>query len=162
MLFYHIPGVSGVPITHEVIAHVRRSNPQQCYGLKDTGGDPAQTRELVSAFPQLQVLGGSDHLMAANLRAGVRGQISGLGNAFPELFSGLMQAFRSGQDTSRWESRITAVREVVKRYPQHAATKTLTTWRSGLPQVYVKPPLVELAAEQRAALQREIADLDLP
>jgi 4-hydroxy-tetrahydrodipicolinate synthase len=160
ILFYHIPSVSGVSIAHEVVANVRRSNPQQCYGLKDTGGDPAQTRELVTAFPWLQVLGGSDHLMAANLRAGVRGQISGLGNAFPELFSGLMRAFRSGQDTTLWETRIAAVRTVVKRYPQHAATKTLTTWRAGLPQVHVKPPLVELAAEQRAALQREIADLD--
>ncbi|HEX6291694.1 MAG TPA: dihydrodipicolinate synthase family protein [Herpetosiphonaceae bacterium] len=160
MLFYHIPKVSGVSISHEVIASVRRSNPQQCYGIKDTGGDPAQTRELVGAFPQFQVLGGSDHLMAANLRAGVKGQISGLANAFPELFSGLLRAFRAGQNVAEWEARIDAVRTVFKRYPQHAATKTLTAWRAGLPRAYVKPPLIEMASEQRSALQQEIAALD--
>jgi 4-hydroxy-tetrahydrodipicolinate synthase len=160
MLFYHIPSVSGVAIPHELIASVRRSNPQQCYGIKDTGGDASQTRELVAAFPQLRVLGGSDHLMAANLKAGVHGQISGLANAFPELFSGLLRAFRDGQDVSAWEARIAAVRTVTKRYPQHAATKTLIAWRAGLPQIYVKPPLAEMAAEQRAALRREIDALD--
>ncbi|HEY0739438.1 MAG TPA: dihydrodipicolinate synthase family protein [Herpetosiphonaceae bacterium] len=160
MLFYHIPAVCGVPISHEVIAGVRRSNPSQCYGIKDTGGDPAQTRELVESFPQLQVLGGSDHLVAANLRAGVRGQISGMANAFPELFSGLIQAFRAGRDVSEWESRIAAVRTVMKRYPQHAGTKTLAAWRAGLSQIYVKPPLAEMAAEQRSALCREIDALD--
>jgi 4-hydroxy-tetrahydrodipicolinate synthase len=162
MLLYHIPSVSGVPIPHELIVNLRRSNPQQCYGLKDTGGDAGQTRELVTAFPQLQVLGGSDHLMAANLRAGVHGQISGLANAFPELFSGLMRAFRDGRDVGEWEARIAAVRTVAKRYPQHAATKTLTAWRSGLSQIYVKPPLAEMAAEQRAALRHAIDTLDYP
>jgi 4-hydroxy-tetrahydrodipicolinate synthase len=159
MLFYHIPAVSGVSIAHEVIANVRRTNPRQCYGIKDTGGDPAQTRELVTTFPQFQVLGGSDHLMAANLRAGVKGQISGLANAFPELFSGLMRAFRAGEDLAEWETRIAAIRSIVKRYPQHAATKTLTAWRAGLPRVCVKPPLAEMASEQRAALQHEITSL---
>lgn len=161
MLFYHIPRVSGVPIDHELIADLMRSHPQQCYGLKDTGGDADETRRLIQAFPGLQVLGGSDHLMAANLRAGVRGQISGLANAFPELFVALWRAYHRGEPVNELQERITTLQRIVKRYPLHAATKALAALRAGLPSIGVKPPLLELEPEQRALLQREIDDLGL-
>ncbi|WP_029214667.1 dihydrodipicolinate synthase family protein [Kallotenue papyrolyticum] len=161
MLFYHIPRVSGVPIDHELIAEVRRSHPQQCYGIKDTGGDAEATARLVQAFPALHVLGGSDHLMAANLQAGVRGQISGLANAFPELFVALWQAYRDGEPVIQFQQQIAAIQSVVKRYPLHAATKALAAWRAGLSPINVKPPLLELEPEQRALLHRAIAELGM-
>jgi 4-hydroxy-tetrahydrodipicolinate synthase len=159
MLFYHIPRVSGVPVTHELIAKVMRSHPQQCFGIKDTGGDASETGRLVESFPDLHVLGGSDHLMAANLRAGVRGQISGLGNAFPELLVAMWQAHRDDEPIDAIQARLTAIQTVVKRYPLHAATKALAALRAGLPSISVKPPLVELDHERRGQLYREISDL---
>jgi 4-hydroxy-tetrahydrodipicolinate synthase len=161
MLFYHIPRVSGVPIPHDVIRAVRDSHPQQCYGIKDTGGDPAQTAELVRTFGDWCVLGGSDHLMRDNLKAGVRGQISGLANAFPELFVGLLRAFKTNEPLDHRHERIVAVQHLAKRYPHHAAIKALVAQRVGLAPSFVKPPLVDLTAEQHAALQREIATLEV-
>jgi 4-hydroxy-tetrahydrodipicolinate synthase len=160
IVLYHIPSVSGVPITHSLIAGLLESHPDQCYGIKDTSGDAAQTGALIAAFPQLHVLGGSDHLTAANLRAGVEGQISGLANAFPELFAGLIAAFRAGGNIDVWQARIDAVRAITGRYPQLAAIKALAAWRAELPSIAVKPPLGQLTPAQRATLQDDIAALD--
>jgi len=161
MLFYHIPRVSGVPIPHELIAAVLDSHPQQCYGLKDTGGDATQTAQLVSVFPQLRVMGGSDHLVAANLQAGVQGQISGLANAFPELLVGLYKAFQAGEDVARWQQRLTAIQQIVLRFPTHAATKTLAAHRAGLSPINVKPPLQNLDAEQHSTLLAALPEHDM-
>ncbi len=159
VLFYHIPSVSGVPISHAVIRGLIESHPRHCYGIKDTSGSSEHTAALVKTFPTLRVLGGSDHLVADNLRVGVHGQISGLCNAFPELFRDLLAAFHTGEDPTPWQARIAALRQVVKRYPTHAATKVLTSLRADLPPMTVKPPLVELAADQRASLVSEIEAL---
>lgn len=157
VLLYHIPRYTGVPITPGLIASLRESHPQQCYGLKDTGGDATHTGMLVREFPELCVLGGSDHLVAANLRVGVRGQISGLANAVPDLLSGLVRAFRAGEPIDEWQERIVAVQRLVKRYPLHAATKLIAAERMGLPPVSVKPPLRNLTAAEQDALRAELA-----
>lgn len=158
-LLYHIPRVSGVPVSHELLAALRESHPRNCYGIKDTGGDAGETAKFVQAFPALQVLGGSDHLVADNLKAGVRGQISGLANAVPELLSGLFRAYRAGEAVDGWQARIKNVQSVVKKYPQHGAIKTIASFRAELEPIYVKPPLLNLAADQAAALQREFEAL---
>lgn len=158
MLFYHIPRVSGVPITHGLIEAVRNSHPQQCYGIKDTGGDAGQTGELVQAFPPWCVMGGSDHLMLANLQAGVRGQISGLANAFPELFAGLLRAFRVGEDTASWQDRIDALKNVWNRYPNQSGLKAVVSERVGLAPSFVKPPLLDMDDGQRTALLRDVQE----
>lgn len=156
LLFYHIPRVSGVPISHELVAALRESHPEQAYGLKDTGGDATETGKLVAAFPDLQVMGGSDHLMADNLRAGVRGQISGLANAFPELFAGLMRAFRAGEPVDEWQERIKRVQAIARNYPQHSGIKAIASFRAGLDRAYVKPPLLDLTDAERDTLLHEI------
>ena len=156
MLFYHIPRVSGVPVTHGLIEAVRASHPQQCYGIKDTGGDAGQTGELVQAFPNWCVLGGSDHLMLANLQAGVRGQISGLANAFPDLFAGLLRAFRAGEGTAPWQARIDALKNVWNRYPNQSALKAVVSERVQLAPSFVKPPLLDMDDGQRTMLLQEV------
>ncbi len=156
MLFYHIPRVSGVPVTHGLIEAVRASHSQQCYGIKDTGGDAGQTGELVQAFPDWCVLGGSDHLMLANLQAGVRGQISGLANAFPEFFAGLLHAFRAGEGTAPWQARIDALKNVWNRYPNQSALKAVVSERVQLAPSFVKPPLLDMDDEQRSLLLQEV------
>jgi 4-hydroxy-tetrahydrodipicolinate synthase len=156
MLFYHIPRVSGVPVTPGLIEAVRASHPQQCYGIKDTGGDAGQTGELVQASANWCVLGGSDHLMLTNLQAGVRGQISGLANAFPELFAGLLRAFRAGEGTAPWQARIDALKNVWNRYPNQSALKAVVSERIQLAPSFVKPPLLDMDDEQRSLLLQEV------
>lgn len=157
VLLYHIPRYTGVPITTGLLASLRASHPQQCYGLKDTGGDAAHTGALVREFPELCVLGGSDHLVAANLRVGVRGQISGLANAVPDLLVGLARAFQAGEPVDAWQERIVAVQQLVKRYPLHSATKLIAAERMGLPPVSVRPPLRDLTPAEHDALRAELA-----
>ena len=158
MLFYHIPRVSGVPVTHGLIEAVRASHPQQCYGIKDTGGDAGQTGELVQAFPDWCVLGGSDHLMLANMQAGVRGQISGLANAFPELFVRLLQSFRSGEGGAPWQARIDALKNVWNRYTNQSALKSVVSERVGLAPSFVKPPLLDMDDGHRSMLLHHVEE----
>ena len=157
LIFYHIPRYTAVPVSHGLIASLRESHPQQCYGIKDTGGDATHTGALVREFPDLCVLGGSDHLVADNLRAGVRGQISGLANAVPDLLSGLFRAFRAGEPVDERQAQIMAVLRVVRQYPVFAAIKLVAADRIGLAPISVKPPLRNLTAAEQAELRAALA-----
>jgi dihydrodipicolinate synthase/N-acetylneuraminate lyase len=95
------------------------------------------------------------------LRVGVGDHISGSCNAFPELFAGLIAAFRAGQPTEPRHQRITAIHDAVKKYPSHAATKALTWLRADPPRMTVKPPLSELEPAQRKALKQVIGAMNV-
>jgi dihydrodipicolinate synthase/N-acetylneuraminate lyase len=94
--------------------------------------------------------------MLANLQAGVRGQISGLTNAFPQVFAGLLRAFRAGEDTAPWQDRIDRIKNVWSRYPNQSALKAVVSEHVGLAPSFVKPPLLDMDDGPRTALLEEV------
>jgi dihydrodipicolinate synthase/N-acetylneuraminate lyase len=96
--------------------------------------------------------------MLANLQAGVRGQISGLANAFPDVFAGLLRAFRAGEGTAPWQDQIEAIKNMWSRYPNQSALKAVVSERVGLAPSFVKPPLIDMDDTQRTALLRDVEE----
>lgn len=152
IVLYHIPAVSAVPITDEVVAGLEESHPGCVGGVKDSSGDLASVLHWQVAFPFLRVFSGSDGLASRALAGGIAGTISAGANVVPHLLQEVRQAVLAGSDPSEPQARVDVVQGWLKRYPMGSATKFLLTLFAGLPPVAVRPPLGELTEDQRTEL----------
>ena len=92
---------------------------------------------------------GAEAVIGEGLAAGAAGAVSGLAAAFPEV---VVEAVRSGDST-----KAGALRQVVDRFPRHAALKAVVRSR-GLPiREDVRAPLRGLTEAERAQLLAAIA-----
>ena len=159
LLLYHFPRMSAVPIGDEVVAGLQESHPGCVAGVKDSSGDLASVLHWNALFPSLRVFAGSDTLASDAFKAGVAGTITAGGNVVPDLLQGIRQAVLSGEDPSGLQAELNKVRGWLEKSPSmHAATKFLLTVFADLPEVSLRPPLVDLTEAQRgelAALARE-------
>jgi 4-hydroxy-tetrahydrodipicolinate synthase len=88
---YHIPQVSGVALSHAVIAQLVAEYPQQIAGIKDSAGDRAWSLGLARAFmPKTMVYVGHEPDLVELGRIGSTGAISGLANFMPRHVQALV------------------------------------------------------------------------
>lgn len=158
IFIYNIPMYSGIVISDEIIDAL--TGHRNLGGIKDTGGEPERTRQLVARYPQLKIFGGSDSLVADALNAGAAGVISGAANVFPGLLREVWDGRKSGGNWQDAAVMVKAVRQVFKSYPWVAATKYALKLR-GLPETFVRPPLTDLTVEQKQEMERRLSELAL-
>lgn len=87
ILLYHIPGLSSVEFSHDIIRTLAERHPGQVIGVKDSSGSLDSGLALVKAFPQLAILIGAEPFVAPIMRAGGSGSINGLANIAPALMA---------------------------------------------------------------------------
>src|SRR5690606_2914332 len=95
-------------------------------GVKDSSGEWANTEALIKAHPDLAILIGDERSLAAGVRLGGQGAISGLANACPEALAPMAL---EGRD----DRRIIRLVEEVLRLPVTPAVKALVAHRTGDP-----------------------------
>ena len=155
---YHIPQVSQVPIPLKVIERLLAAYPGMVVGIKDSGGDFANTEAMLRAFPGFEVFVGSEKFLLRNLRLGGAGCITATANLNARA---IVRAFRERTDERQRE--IDAVRAIFDRLPLMAALKETLAQRTGDARWRVlRPPLVELTAEQRDGLQQALRGTGSP
>ena len=152
---YHIPPVSQVPITPGLVARLLKAYPGTVAGMKDSSGDWKNTATMLEQFqPQgFDVFAGSEIFLLATLRGGGAGCITATGNVNP---GPIVELFRHWQDADADDRQagLDATRAVFQKFPMIPAMKAAIAWKSGNDAwCTVRPPLVELNAEQRTALQ---------
>jgi 4-hydroxy-tetrahydrodipicolinate synthase len=93
---YHIPSVSGVPITLGLIERLLSTYPQTIAGIKDSSNDWSHTQKLLDAFRGIDfgVFAGSETFLLQNMRAGGAGCIAAGANVNPH---GIDAVFRNWQ-----------------------------------------------------------------
>lgn len=155
---YHIPQVSQVPIPLRVIGRLLAAYPGVLAGIKDSGGDFANTEAILRAFPGFEVFVGSEQFLLRNLRGGGAGCITATANVNGRAIA---RAFR--ERTEERQAEIDAVRAAFEKLPLIAALKETLAQRTGDPRWRVlRPPLVELSAEQRQSLQQALKGAGSP
>ncbi len=87
ILLYHIPALSGVAFSMDVIAELRRRHPRQVVGVKDSTGERLHSLKLVQNFPDLSVFVGNELDIQQTMQAGGAGSICGLANIAPRLLT---------------------------------------------------------------------------
>ena len=144
---YHIPQVSQVGIPIRVIARLRQRYPRTVVGIKDSSGDFSNTKAMLEELPGFEVFVGTEKFLLANLRLGGAGCITATANVNAPAIA---RAFK--ERTEERQQEIDAVRSRFEKFPMIAALKEELarrtrdeTWR------IVRPPLVELTADQRSA-----------
>ena len=158
LYLYHIPPVSNVPITLELIERLLARYPGIVAGVKDSSGDWNNTRAMLERFKDrgFDVFAGSEVFLLDTLRHGGKGCITATGNVNPGSIDRVFRNWR-GTDADQLQAGITATRKIVQKIPMIPALKAIVAhfgndaqWRA------VRPPLVELAAEQEAGLIRDL------
>lgn len=148
VILYNIPALTGVRIELPLIARLRTAFGAVIGGVKDSSGEWPYTEALTRAHSDLAILVGNEGHLAAAVRLGASGAISGLANFAPELVGGLV----AGVDDARIEPLLRAVlaRPVVPAIKAFMADTGDGAWRD------VAPPLEPLAPARSAGLTAEI------
>lgn len=142
VILYHIPSVTQVPLSVDLISRLKAAFPGVITGVKDSGGDWPFTESLLAAHADLSILIGDERHLAPAVRLGASGAISGLANLFPAV---LLPLVERGKDDSRVADLITAI----LKYPVTPAVKALLSHRSQDNRwLKVRPPLVQLSDEE--------------
>ncbi|WP_255604521.1 dihydrodipicolinate synthase family protein [Oscillochloris sp. ZM17-4] len=152
LMLYHIPQVTGVPITPPIIDGLLESHPGLFFGMKDSSGDWANSAMLIARYPQLKIFTGSDRLVSSALAGGAAGAITALASAFPHMVRAVYDAHHAGGDVAGAQDRLTRLRGKVDPANTPAALKAALAWTSSLPETSVRLPLVALADDAAAAL----------
>ena len=159
LLGYHIPPVTGVPLSLDLLARLKDDFPDRFAGLKDSSADPDQARDLGARFGKdMLILNGTDRLFSQALAAGASGCITALANLFSPDLRKVWEAHRLGQTDLQAQARLSAARSVSERYPPAPPLlKALLARWHGFPAWAVRPPLLLHAEEAIEKAEKELA-----
>jgi Dihydrodipicolinate synthase/N-acetylneuraminate lyase len=156
---YHIPPIAMVGITPQLIERLLKAYPQAIAGMKDSSGDWSNTQTCLDAFAStgFDVFVGSESFLLANLRHGGVGTISATANVNPAAIHKLYAEWDKPEaDPDGQQASLNSVREVFanKSFPSMIAAmkQAIAISRNDPEWARVRPPLVELTAEQAKAL----------
>ena len=166
LYLYHIPPVSSVPITLELIERFLARYPGIVAGVKDSSGDWSNTKAMLERFKDrgFDVFAGSEIFLLDNMRAGGKGCITATGNVNPGPIDGVFRNWR-GPEADKLQAGIIATRKIVQKVPMIPALKAIVAHFGNDPQWRtVRPPLVELSADEERNLLSELkaAGFEMP
>ncbi len=159
LYLYHIPPVTAVGITTALVERLLKAYPGTIAGMKDSSGKWANTQTFLKAFAAagFDVFTGNENFLLATMRHGGAGCISATANINAAAIRKLCAEW-DGAAAEAQQVRLNLVREAVdQNYPMLAALKSVVAaFRNDPVWATVRPPLVELAAEQATALAAEL------
>jgi 4-hydroxy-tetrahydrodipicolinate synthase len=156
---YHIPPVAMVGITPRLAERLLKSYPDAIAGMKDSSGDWNNTKVFLDAFAKsgFDVFVGSESFLLANMRNGGVGTISATANVNPAAIYELYAQWQNA-DAADQQTKLNVIRDTFgKKYPLISALKqALAIYAKDAAWAKVRPPLVELTAEQATMLAAEL------
>lgn len=159
VFLYHIPQVTGVPLSVDLVARLAAAFPGVIVGVKDSAGDWAHTSALLARVPQLAILVGHEPHLPRLLRAGGAGTICGVANVYPAL----VRALLSSDVTAGDEERIARLIEIAFRQPLLPAFKSIVAAQTRDPAwLAMCPPQMALGESARRSLLAALNVAGLP
>ncbi len=166
LFLYSVPAVTGYDLPAESV--VPLATHPNIVGLKDSGGRPIHTKEVVQTTPDdFMVYSGSSSTIAQGVAAGAIGAITASSNYLPELISTLvLTALSSVSESEPLQTQLTETTREIEAYGvvgTKAAAGAAGLW-TGIPRQPLQPvPRTELARidqivkSARAAAQELVA-----
>ncbi|HEY8565198.1 MAG TPA: dihydrodipicolinate synthase family protein [Beijerinckiaceae bacterium] len=159
VILYHIPGLTRVPLSPDLVARVRAQHPGAVIGVKDSAGDREATMRLLARHPDLAILVGDERYLGTACAAGAAGSICGMANLVPEAILTLAER---GED----DPRVIRLVDAVLAGPVIPGLKALVAAAKGDPGFAApRPPLAAMAppvdaTEALRAFARDVALAD--
>lgn len=152
---YHIPPVTQVPISLNLIERLLKAYPGTIAGVKDSSGDWTNTEAMLRNFQPdgFDVFAGSETFLLATMRGGGAGCITATGNVNPAPMVALYRQWQDAEADARQQA-LDRTRAVFQQFNLIAAMKAALAWKTG-DQAWrtVRPPLVELDRDQARTLE---------
>lgn len=153
LYLYHIPQMTGVPITLSLIERLLGAYPGVVAGLKDSSGSWDNTASVIAAFPGIETYSSSESLLPRNVAAGGAGCISASANVNARGIADLIGALGTPGEAACL-ARASAVRSIFERIPLIPGIKAAVARRMDDPGFAgVRPPLVPLGPAHAAAVE---------
>lgn len=153
IVLYHIPQMSAVPLSHDLIGRLLEAFPGIVVGIKDSSGDLANMVAMAERFPDLGVIAGADPLMLPVLQAGGAGCITAASNLRADA---LRVVWENWQDASKAaeveaaQARIAEWRALCNAYALIPTIKAMLAKRRDQDGwARTAPPLVALSDAER-------------
>lgn len=144
-ILYHIPQVTGVPLSVDLVSRLVAAFPTRIRAIKDSSGDWDNAQALLG-LKSLPVLVGDERLLHRAAALGGAGAISGVANLYPDRLKRLFDTATEDSALSQEVTRIVSV-------PVIPALKAIITDRTKEPAwERLRAPLVPLDATQRAVV----------
>jgi 4-hydroxy-tetrahydrodipicolinate synthase len=155
-LGYHIPSLSGVALSLDLIARLRDAFPNQFYGIKDSSGDPETARRLGQRFNHdLLALNGNDSLFSLALENHAGGCITAMANIGSPGLRRVWESFTAASPGAEphaaaaaaavRQAQLDAARALMDAYPPNPPLyKALLRRMFDWPRWAVCPPLTNL------------------
>lgn len=84
IILYNIPSVTAVEISVDLVGRLRAAFPDVIAGVKDSSGHWEYTQALLARHKDIAILIGDERNLAAGVRLGGQGAISGMANLYPD------------------------------------------------------------------------------
>lgn len=162
---YHIPPVSQVGISLDLIERLVKAYPDTVVGVKDSSGDWGNTNVMLERrWDDFRVFAGAETFLLRNMQGGGAGCISATANINPAAIDRLYQQWQS-PEADDLQKELDEIRDTTMAYPMIPALKATvahfandTQWRT------VRPPLQPLADDQCISLIEELQQkgFDMP
>lgn len=146
VIVYHIPQVTSVGLSVDLVDRLKKAFPAQVKGVKDSSGDWANAEALLKRHGDLHILIGDERLLARAMTLGASGAITGMANVAPDLMLPLLDGIE--------EPRVNAMVDAVLALPVTAAVKALVGHRRKDPAAWsrMRAPLRSLEQAECAKL----------
>ena len=163
MVFYHIPQVTQIPISHDLIERLMDAFPGIVVGIKDSSGDLENMKTMCDRFPKLGVLAGADPMMLPLLRVGGAGCITATSNLRADMLRVVWETWDKPGREAEVESAQDTINEwrtLSNSYVQLPTVKAMIARSRGNDGwMRVLPPLVEGTETERDAIWAEMEKL---
>ena len=159
---YHIPGMSGVPLSLDLLARLKDAFPDQFAGIKDSSGDPQHAAALGRRFgSHLLVLNGNDGLLLHALEYNAGGAITAVANLYAPLLRQVWDIFVQDGDGIEAQDKLNTRRQILERYqPFPPILKAIMPHYHEFTKWSLRPPLMPVSAEMEAACLKELRDCE--
>jgi len=157
---YHIPPVSGVSISLDLIERLIIRYPNAIVGVKDSSGNWDNTQSILERqWDDFRVFAGSEHFLLQTMRAGGAGCISATANINPNAIYNLYKEWKSDR-ADNLQEQLNQVRTVLESYPMIPALKSVISYYSNHPDwTIVRPPFISLEKETQKELIQKLKSL---
>lgn len=157
LLGYHIPPVSGVALSIDLISRLKSAFPDKFAGIKDSSADAEHARRLGERFGEdLDVFNGTDRLFSLALESHASGCITALANLCSPDLRLVWESFQAGKPDANAQARLNRARAILESYPPAPPfLKALLPRLHGLPAWPVRPPLLPLPGDLVEKAQAE-------
>jgi 4-hydroxy-tetrahydrodipicolinate synthase len=159
---YNIPPVTKINLSLSLLERLHKEYPKTVVGMKDSSGDWAYTESVIKLLAPsgFRVYAGSEVFLMRALRAGGVGCISATANVNPRAIAELAAHWRES-DADQRQDVLDQVRSVFAQYQMIAGMKTAVAhYSKDAEWLRVRPPLVQLSADQQAKLLSELQKMN--